>query len=525
MQEKNEGEALNRIAKRNRLQFLDAKNQKKGCFDKKDSCLFCERTFLSTSFMRHMEYQHPSEKEVVELNLLPKRSEKRRKFAQVLRNRGNYLHNLKVVKFGGELIPAQRPKTTKTVTDQLHLYVVCAACFGLYSKGEMWRHACPASQKRPCRKIEMSDLSNDKMSKEVKIFFNRLKLDAIGMIARKDHLIWKFISKKVLHKGMNNFRVISEQVRILCYFLAEARRDFGSSLTFTELLQPQNLEAMKNIVLRMFQYEFKENIETRCLSVSRPSSLKRLGQALKRLTNVLYFEHLKRSSYTSAKEIKTLLRLFDQEMEPLMANAQKALASSESGRPQPLPSSDHMQQLKTHLRNTIKNTEKCDSNLRHLKETVLAYLILFNKRRSSEVANLTVNSWVEKEKFKRNALEEARKLTESEIQLLKSVELVYVVGKCKRFVPIIFAEEVVDLVDWFALKANTYIFANNNDRPMRGHDAMRVVSRAAGIPPNIMTSTKFRKLAATTLQVNIRILYKPCIAFRYSVCILSLSIS
>ena len=343
----------------------------------------------------------------------------------------------------------------------------------------------------------------DKKPREVRTFFKRMKMDKIGNVARNDMLICMFISKRVIHKGMNNFRVISEQVRILCSFLCNVRERCGKAFSFTELLRTSNFEMMKDVILQMFNYEYKENIETRCLSVSRPSSLRRLGDALKKLTTVLYFEQLKKNSYTAAKETKTLLQLFEQEMVPLMANAQKTLRCAESGRPQSLPSSKNMQQLKAHMRNVITNTERSHSNLRILKETVLAYLILFNKRRSSEVANLTVAGWREKHKLKENALEETRKLTEEEKKLLNSVELVYVVGKCRRYVPIIFTQDVIELIDWFCSQAGacSYIFSNNNDLPIRGHDAMRTVSNAAGIPSNTMTSTKFRKLAATTLQV------------------------
>ena len=75
-----------------------------------------------------------------------------------LRARGNFFHNMKVVKVGGELVVWRRPKIhdVADVTD----YRPCPYCLAFVSKKEMWCHMkpCPASTKDHGKSLKKSEL-------------------------------------------------------------------------------------------------------------------------------------------------------------------------------------------------------------------------------------------------------------------------------------------------------------------------------------------------------------------------------
>ena len=203
-----------------KIVVVGCEKSKRGSFDKKDVCLYCEKTFINTSFMRHLDALHNEEEEVKILNSMKKGSSEKRRYSQLLRNRGNFHHNVQVLQKGGELIIAQRPRMTVDVTNILKAFVMCSHCLGFYNRREIWRHMCPAGRTKPRRKVELSDST---MPNEVADFFLRLKADETGKIARQDRLLWKLISSQVLAKGLENYRTISEKVRVLCSFLKRVR--------------------------------------------------------------------------------------------------------------------------------------------------------------------------------------------------------------------------------------------------------------------------------------------------------------
>ena len=63
---------------------------KKQVYDKRDVCLFCEKSFLSTSFAKHLIRQHANEKKVLEILSYPDGNPQRKRCIQLLRNEGNF---------------------------------------------------------------------------------------------------------------------------------------------------------------------------------------------------------------------------------------------------------------------------------------------------------------------------------------------------------------------------------------------------------------------------------------------------
>lgn len=71
-----------------------------------------------------------------------------------------------------------------------------------------------------------------------------------------------------------------------------------------------------------------------------------------------------------------------------------------------------MTNLKKHIDKTLSTLEKNVENERVILEETLACLIMFNKRRSNEVAKITVKDWATRNKWKLNALKDQSQLDE-----------------------------------------------------------------------------------------------------------------
>lgn len=116
---------------------------------------------------------------------------------------------------------------------------------------------------------------------------------------------------------------------------------------------------------------------------------------------------------------------------------------------------------------------------------------------------MTVTQWESRNKWKDEVLRDAEALDETEKVLVKTFDLLYVNGKGNRYVPIIIPPIVSATLEWLSkTTTNKYIFCNQTSGHIRGHDALRNSVKNAGIQCADITSTKFRKLSATTLQVS-----------------------
>ena len=196
------------------------------------------------------------------------------------------------------------------------------------------------------------------------------------------------------------------------------------------------------------------------------------------------------------------MTLFEKELRRIMMNASKSLKCFTSGLPEELPDTKDSHVLKDKLMDLLMNTPKDNAHKRTLKEAALAFLIIFNKRRASEVAKLMKTNWQNRSKWKANALEEMEKLDSTEQLLVASMEVVYVRGKGGKFVPILFPEFIVSTIKWLSTTAEKFIFENDAGSFIRGNDAVRHMAESAQISPDGISSTRLRKLAATTLQVS-----------------------
>lgn len=146
---------------------------------------------------------------------------------------------------------------------------------------------------------------------------------------------------------------------------------------------------------------------------------------------------------------------------------------------------------------------------KELKLVTLCKLIIFNRRRSGEVARLTKTIWHNRDDFKKGIKEDLKKneLSATEKELVKRLDLVYVMGKGRRYVPILFPPITITAIKIILEQENEsknpFIFSNRSNQFLRGHDAVRNIVRNSGVcDPAKICGTSIRKMTSTLLQVN-----------------------
>ena len=466
-------------------------------YDKKDSCLYCKSMIGSTNLMKHLLRRHQSEEDVVQLMTLPCLSLARKKHMQILRNRGNFEHNVIVLKQGGGLLVCNRPSNRKDISENIDSYCACSNCFGFYSKREISKHQCPSKRSARPERILPSGLgfSNER---PVQQFFDRLIDDKVKRVAMTDPTIVEFVKQQLDLKGFAAFSTIANKVRLLSEVLSNYRSKLcNETASVEDLLRPEGMVGLQETVKDMFNYQLEGQI-----SMERPSALMRLTQTLSQIIGVLKVDALRKVDWSQVKIWNAAPSLLEFYLTPLARNAHKMLKSHACGVPQDLPDVSTIQTFSKYLDSFISQTERTRANHSKIAKAVLARLLLFNKRRSSEVAKIKKSDWEKRGNWKENALKDFEALDETEKVMVKTSEILYVVGKGRKHVPVIFPPHLVSAVKWLAMIShNEFIFPNRAEGHLRGHDTIREMVKNSGIDSRL-TSTKFRKLAATVLQVS-----------------------
>ncbi|KAM9414359.1 uncharacterized protein KZ484_023550 [Pholidichthys leucotaenia] len=123
-------------------------------WDKKHYCVFCRRPQVKIA--RHLLRKHADEQEVVAASALPTGSKERHLLLEHLRCRGNYLHNIEVIRQGsGEIVPWRRPSEEMDARK----YLPCPLCLGFFLRADLWKHQVS------CRKKLAIDPSNTETTK------------------------------------------------------------------------------------------------------------------------------------------------------------------------------------------------------------------------------------------------------------------------------------------------------------------------------------------------------------------------
>ena len=485
-------------------------------FDKKPYCYYCG--VQQSHIQRHWFSMHREEREVIHVTGLADKNT-RRNYITRLRNLGNHLHNMSVLREGqGELLVTYRSSKVIAATS----YVPCEHCFKYLLKKDLYRHRCPIMDKKTKGRVaEKASLllppPNGLSAQVQKIICGMLESD-IKLIAKGDRLIMDYATNLTNGKGPEKKAFIRDKIREIARFLKEIRKqELLKHITLDECIAPAMFRHCVHAVKSLAR--FNENTK----SYETPSLAIKIGLTLSKVATLVKRNAIECKNDDRIKDVKYFISLckgMGGWTDEISRHAFETLNDRKRNKLKLEPISDDVKRLNDYLSkvschciNSLTTTKsECSIEIvwRRLAEVTLVQLITFNRRRQGEVSKMSLEDFQSRTKVDMSS-DAMKALSPLEQSLCKIFTRVEIKGKRGRTVPVLLTSTFLNATNvliQFRSKAgvrqsNRYLFAVcYSDNHLRGCDALRDASQQCGAKhPETLRSTKLRKHVATLCQV------------------------
>ena len=412
-------------------------------YNKAHSCLYCESEVLKIA--RHLEHVHCSEPEVRKILAMDKKDisaqQRPKSEFERLRLKGNFYHNIRVLKCGGELKVLRRPAEGELISYKQ--FVPCVHCLGFVQKTELWRHVAHCQFNDKCkdeaknRKLQYeSELllfgSKDLASQDqVTSAFREhviaiMRVDEISLTAKTDELIFLFGKSQFEKGGSAKAIYISQNMRSLARLLIQLQKTSTDKSKLTDFISPMQFDC----IIEATKVLCSHNIiaENDHLSkFDRPSLALKIGNQLKRCASILRGIALRKKDTALKEDAEAFIDLMDSEWGSKISSAALRNLNDNTFNKAPiLPVTADLLKIREYLLDEIPKTTKELSESpslekwRILAELSASRIILFNKRRGNEGTKLEIKQFQERPKWSEQGFDEmTRSLEPLELELCK----------------------------------------------------------------------------------------------------------
>ncbi len=499
------------------------KHGEKRVYNKSNACVYCGK-LLQVVIGRHLLSQHADELAVAKINALPK-GKHRTQQLDLLRHKGNYYHNDKVLKTGtGELILLRRPLSDTYYNYED--YTPCPNCLGYVHVDNLWRHArytCIAKDdhiegddttKKTSIRMESEILKykysgvSDKLQRHVLASMQR---GAVYNVLSSDKLILEY-GNQILRKDLERKHIVSQKMRSVAKLVLKLRELDPSGTYISDFLKPSKFD----IILEAADYLSFPDAENDD-EMQRPSVPIKLGHDLAWLARIKRGQALRQDppDETAEAEANRYLQLHTSEWGiKLASRAAATLNSRKCEKVTELPKTGDLRKLAAYLISEVDQltTVNNDQEYRRLQEATLARLILFNKRRPAEMAKMKTTSITHPPAIA-TIQEIEDQLSSLEKHLSDELKLVKIKGKRGRYVPVIVPKECQTALSTIIMKRdqygildqNKYVFARRGSMTcLDGGECIAKIVAEMGDElesPEAIKTTRVRQYAATVSQV------------------------
>ncbi|KAL3854696.1 hypothetical protein ACJMK2_013954, partial [Sinanodonta woodiana] len=468
--------------------------QKKECgnrmYDKVFACLYCGK-LLKHRIVEHLNAKHCNETEVAKA--LAKSGKLRAHAIEKIKHKSNYKHNIKVI--NGNLIVAKRSATDQNY-DQ---YLPCIYSLGFFKKGDLWKHGrsrkfkCPnatgnESSMQAHSKLLLSSTVESPRCKNLSPILDSMHNDEVYGFLKNDNLILSF-GKILFEKlGIRRKHNISQRMRQLARIKIslEPKCDQLSDIICGKLID--NVVNATNTLCNKTQNNEKVFV------FEKPGLALRLGHNLIKCAQIKRGNALRNDDESGYKEASRFLELMDAEWaDKISSIALTTLKTNKFNKNDLLPLTSDLVKLKA------------------IFETTLAKVVIFNKRRGGEAAQLLLETYAKQGFWKSKAnVEILNSLSSVEKKLFSRLDIVQTQGKQNKVVPTLLTQEMIEALDLLVKfrgkcgvnQRNPYIFATQGEGYISTWQVMQIVSKASGCQqPELITSSRLRKYIATVAQV------------------------
>ncbi|XP_033758006.1 uncharacterized protein LOC117340354 [Pecten maximus] len=477
-----------------------------------------------------------------------------------LRLKGDHTHNINVIKEGkGELILSRRPKKSFKSSD----FGPCPFCrewillsnIGIHVKkckkkenNEHEQRDSSASDRKEqssgtgvlkLRAIQnLSDnisgrIKSHPSSKLIKDVFAIMTRDEVSEIAKSDELIVS-LGDSWYQRNMGNAKakyMASQHMRLMAKFLIQLRqmknkdscgnddddddddddRRNGDSALWDFLIPSQYNDIMQAALNISIPYI--DDIQ----ELKSPSNAIKIKYDLKRVVEFKWSKvQTNGLDKKQGEDCDTLIRLITIHCsESVTRLARTVLAVRSFNKTIEIPAPEDIEVLNKYVDNQMLHeidlTTIDLATFRRAVALVQTKLLLFNKRRSGEIDQITVKQYAQRRKELEDVDESLiGELTDLERKLLESHDLMVVRGKRTRPVPVIIPESVKNCMSYIANSnirekvgiEGRWLFASTGFCSMRSYDSLKTVITECSLKaPAKITSVTLRKYMATLTQV------------------------
>ncbi|XP_023821816.1 uncharacterized protein LOC110013576 isoform X1 [Oryzias latipes] len=497
---------------------LKKKEDGRRLYDKTFYCVFCSKPFKKIS--RHLQSKHKDKPEVSKAFLCPKGSKERKIQLSLLRNKGNRIHNNKVLKEGkGMVIPRQQTSGPVKTSDYMH----CVNCEAYLKRKSLWKHMkrCHLSKEvkglKP-GKTRVQALCGyaqpvpDNVSAQFWKMVLEMHSDEVSEAVRKEPVILKFGEHLYGKHGHDTTKheYIRQKLRETGRLVLQAKR-CGKLKRMSDFFLPSNFPHVIKAVHMVAGF----NQETS--TFKKPSLALKLGHNLKKMANIVEYEAMVAGDEETINNIHMFKQICETKWSELVSSqALRNMSEAKWNAPHLLPFAEDVKQMHDYI---AKQRKECQANLeaepskKHwadLAKITLCEVIIFNRRREGEVSKMYLHSFTLRDTSQSHPdLELA--LTDLEKKLCNHFQRIEIRGKRGRKVPILLTPEVVTSME--ILVKTRFKCGVPDDNPFffgrpdavtyfRGSDVIRHTARSCGAKhPEALSSTKLRKHVATMSKV------------------------
>lgn len=492
----------------------------KRSWDKKHYCPYCAQS--NSKMARHLERKHMEIKDVAYAFSFPVRSKERKVLLDQLRNKGDFKHNAKVLEKGsGQLVTWKQPSYKALVKD----YLPCTYCYGMFVKKELWKHQSSCGSKRFCVTDNETNKRRRVQSRAARLLpiaasssgcqkvINNMRQDDVSFHIRSDSLICMYGESLYAKHGRVKHRhqYIAQRMRELGRFMLVAKDMDKTVKGLEDLCAPSKFQFVVSVAKKTTEFSPGKN------EYGKPSTAVKIGFSLKGAVEVLIGQTLMNDDDLAERKAKKFLELLEKNWKNhVSVSAHQTIQEKRWNKQDDIPLTKNVMTLRDHLRMVEdKAKEELTQELsltayKMLNETVLAQVIIFNKRREGEASRLTLDTY---KTASTNPINEDiyETLSPLEKELSKLLTRIEVRGKRGRKVPVFLTERMQESIDLLIKRRdeagipaeNPYLFARPGAMTnIRGCDCLRKYAEESKAEnPELLRSTKLRKQVATLCQL------------------------
>ena len=485
-------------------------------FDKKPYCFYCG--IAQSQIQRHWLIRHKNELQVIQIASSKDKTERLKHIIR-LRNMGNHLHNVEVLKEQkGELLVTYRTKQGAQPSE----YVPCEHCFGYLLKRDLHRHKCKVATAKSAGRTAASAslLLPPPKGTSVQVFelLNGMSDGNIKRVAQNDSLIIDYAAKFVAKKGLSNKMCIRDKIRKITRFLLQMREQEGlSNISMAECITP---EKFKQCVIAI---KGLAGFQEHNMTYTTPSLALKIGHTLQKMAKLVKRNAIECKDEEKIKSADYFSELCNMEWrDEVSRHAVGTLQEKRKNAVNLLPlSSDVLklneylnsqsEKLRAELSNENTDTQTAESIWQGLTEVTLAQIIAFNGRCQDEVSQMTVQEYNNRSAINLAQCDSIGALSALEKNLCKLFVRVELKGKQDCTVPVLLLPKIESSIELLIRhrtaacirSSNVYVFAySHSEDHLRSCDVLRNAAQACGAEnPLSLHSANFRKHVATLTQL------------------------